>query len=91
MISDFFKRSSWNDVLFQQNDTTCQAYVATIDLLFQRFDGCLNGDANGPPRGCYLMALNYFLWDVVKEMCYHNKLETNEHLKLSIRDAIAEI
>ena len=35
--------------------------------------------------------LDYFLWGAVKEKCFADKLETIEHLKANIRDAITEI
>ena len=42
-------------------------------------------------RSCCLASLDYYLWGAIKEKCYAGKIETIEHLKINIRDDIAEI
>ena len=35
----------------------------------------------------WLLLLNYFLWNAIKEKCYADKPGIIEHLKVNIRDA----
>ena len=40
-----------------------------------------------PPRGCYSIPLDYYLWGAVKDKCYGDKAETIDALKDNIREA----
>ena len=83
-----------SNVYFQQDSATCDTSQATIDLLRKIYEGPLisrNGDVNWPPRSRGLTPVDHYLWDAIKEMCYSEKPESIQHLKVNIRDANGEI
>ena len=63
-------------------------------LLQETFPGRViscRGNINWPPRSCDLTPLDFFLWGHTKDRVYTDKPSTLEHLKINIRQVMAEI
>ena len=82
------------NIWFQQDDATCHAAEATLDVLRPVFKDRIisrRADVIWPPRNCDLTPLDYYLWGALKDKCYADKPETIAALKDNIREAIGEI
>ena len=81
-------------IWFEQDGATCHTAEAKLDVLrpvFQERIISRKVDVVWLPRSCALAPLDYYLWGVVKDKCYANKLTTIDVLKDNIRKAISEI
>ena len=59
-----------NDIWFQQNSAACHTYHTEIYLFHQTYDSCVvrrDVVANRPPKCCYMIPLNYFLFVPLKK------------------------
>ena len=78
---------------FQQGGATCHTTRANMALLQETFAGSIisrRGDINWPPRSSNLTSLD-FLWGYVRDRVYADKTSILEHLKINIRQIMAEI
>ena len=67
---------------------------AALDVLRPVFEDRIisrRADVVWPPRSCDLTALDYYLWDAIKDKSDADKPETIAALKDNIREAICEI
>ena len=83
-----------SNIWFQQDVATCHTTVATLDVLRPVFENRIiscRADVVWPPRSFDLTALDYYLWEAVKDKYNTYKLETIDALKDNMREAIGEI
>ena len=88
---NFCSQEYWQRLEIEHDGATCHTAEATLDAFRPVFEDRVisrKADVIWPPWSCDLTPLDNYLWRVVKDKCYADKLGTFDALKDNIREAI---